>query len=82
LLPGNTAVIFTSWTGPAPDEKHIAVQRLATGERRVRVPGGDTARYAMSGHIVYPRADELFALALDLQPEGDRRVPCGRDCAG
>jgi serine/threonine-protein kinase len=62
VLPGNKAVMFTVWLGPAPDEKRIDLQRLDTGERTVLVRGGDTGRYAPSGHIVYARGDELFAV--------------------
>ena len=74
VLPGGRAVIFTVWAGPGRDEKHVHVQRLDTGERSVVVEGGDTGRYIATGHVVYARADELFAVPFDvdrLQVSGD-----------
>ena len=67
VLPGGAAVMFTVWTGPARDERHVYVQRLDTGERTVVVQGGDTGRYMPTGHVVYARADELFAVPFDIR---------------
>ncbi|MGH9254307.1 MAG: hypothetical protein ACRD3C_07030, partial [Vicinamibacterales bacterium] len=66
VLPGRGAVMFTVWTGPALDEKQVHVQRLDTGERTVVIQGGETGRYVATGHVIYVRADELFAIAFDL----------------
>jgi Tol biopolymer transport system component len=62
VLPGGKAVLFTMWTGPGQDEKHVAAQRLDTGQRVTVIEGGQTGHYVASGHLVYARADELFAV--------------------
>ena len=67
VLPGGRAVMFTVWTGPGRDERHVQVQRLDTGERSVVVQGGETGFYVPTGHVVYARADELFAVPFDLE---------------
>ncbi len=61
LLPDGT-LIFTAWTGPGPDERQIVAQPSAGGARRVLVRGGDMARYARQGYLVYARLDQLFAV--------------------
>ncbi len=66
VLPGGKAVIFTVWTGPGSDERHLHLQMLGSGERRVLVQGASTGRYVGSGHILYSRADALFAVPFDL----------------
>jgi len=62
VVPDGTTLLFTVWTGPGPDERQIVAQSLATGERRVVVRGGDMARYAPEGYLIYARLDHLFAL--------------------
>jgi len=66
VLPGGTAVIFTVWTGPGTDERHLHLQMLGSGERRVLVQGASTGRYVSSGHLVYSRDDALFAVPFNL----------------
>ena len=66
ILPGGKAVLFTIYTGPGWDERHIAVLVLATGERRILVKGGNTGRYVTTGHLVYSRAGTLMAVPFDL----------------
>jgi Tol biopolymer transport system component len=61
VLPDGT-LIFTVWTGPGPDERQIVAQPTAGGVRRVLVRGGDMARYAPQGYLVYARLDQLFAI--------------------
>jgi len=58
-------LLFTVWTGPADDEKRVDVQRLDDGQRKTLIQGGESGRYVTSGHIVYTRGDELFALPFD-----------------
>jgi serine/threonine-protein kinase len=74
VLPGGRAVMFTMWMGPARDEKQVHVHSLDTGERTVVVRGGDTGRDVRSGHVVYARRDELFAVPFNL----DRRQVSGQ----
>ena len=67
LLPGGRAVVFTVWTGARWEDSQVVVQSLQTGERRVLVQGGTSARYAPSGHLVYARAGTLMAVPFDHQ---------------
>jgi hypothetical protein len=62
VLPGGDALLFDVWTGPGADEKRIEVQRLDSGTRTVVVEAGASGRYAASGHVIYARNDELFAV--------------------
>jgi serine/threonine-protein kinase len=66
ILPGGQAMLFTAWTGPGFDERHLHLQLLTTGERRVLVPGASTGRYLSSGHLLYSRNDALMAVPFDL----------------
>jgi serine/threonine-protein kinase len=52
VLPGGDAVLFTSRTGPGSDERHVQVQRVSSGERRVLVRG-DTGTYVPTGHLLF-----------------------------
>ncbi len=61
VLPDGKALLFSSWTGPGPDERAIVVQSLTTGDRHVLVPGGDTPRYLPAGYLTYGRLDTLLA---------------------
>jgi serine/threonine-protein kinase len=75
-LPGGEALLFSALTGPGPDERAIVMHRLRTGERRMIVRGGDTARYLPSGHVLYGRLDALFVLPwTQSRPETDNVVP-------
>jgi serine/threonine-protein kinase len=62
LVTPDGTLIFTAWTGPGPDERQIVAQPIAGGSRRVLVRGGDMARYAPQGYLVYARLDQLFAV--------------------
>ena len=68
FLPGGKAVIFaasantSSWANA-----QIAVQSLATGERRDLIQGGTNPRYAPSGHLVYAQGGSLMAVPFDPQ---------------
>ena len=64
ILPGGKAVLFTVWLAAGP---HLAVESLETGERRVVLEGASDARYVPSGHLVYPQAETLMAVAFDLE---------------
>jgi len=68
LLPGGKAVLFTAAGGGMDswDEGRITVQSLQSGERRVLIEGGYSARYSPSGHIVYARAGALLAVPFDV----------------
>jgi Tol biopolymer transport system component len=66
VLPGGQAVIFTVWTGPGSDERHLHLQMLTTGERRVLVQGASGGRYVASRHLLYSREDVVTAVPFDL----------------
>jgi serine/threonine-protein kinase len=66
VLPGNQALLFDAWTGPGADEKQIDLQRLDTGTRTVVVQAGASGRYVASGHVIYARNDDLFAVPFDV----------------
>src|SRR6185436_3775430 len=62
VLPDHQWLLYTIWTGPGMDERRIVVQSLVTGERHDLLPGGDSARYLASGHLLYARTDNLFVI--------------------
>jgi Tol biopolymer transport system component len=66
VLPGGRAVLFDAWTGPGSDEKQIVVQRLDDEQRLIVVQAGASGRYVASGHVIYARNDELFAMPFDV----------------
>ncbi len=65
-LPGGKAIIFTVWTGPGSDERHLHLQMLQTGERRVLLRGASTGRYVGTGHLLYSRDDALTVVPFDI----------------
>ena len=66
VLPGGQALLFDVWTGPGADEKQVHVQRLDSGKRTVVVQAAASGRYVASGHVIYARNDELFAVPFDV----------------
>ena len=66
VLADGNVVLFTVWTGPGWDEKHLELQMESSGERRVLVRGASTGRYVLSGHLLYARAEEMVVVPFDL----------------
>ncbi|HEX7253043.1 MAG TPA: protein kinase, partial [Thermoanaerobaculia bacterium] len=67
ILPGGRAAIFTiHGLSGSYDNARIGLLLLATGERRILLEGGADARYLPTGHLVYLRANSLFAVPFDL----------------
>ena len=66
VLPGGQALLFDAWTGPGADEKQIHVLQFNSGKRTVAVPAAASGRYVASGHVIYARNDELFAVPFDV----------------
>jgi serine/threonine-protein kinase len=63
VLPDGKGLLFTAWTGPGPDENQIVFRSLAAdGARSVLARGGNMPVYAPTGHLLYGRLDQLFAL--------------------
>jgi serine/threonine-protein kinase len=66
ILPGGKALLFTTWTGPGWDERHLHLQVLATGERRPLIQSASTGRYVASGQLLFSRAGALLTMPFDL----------------
>ena len=64
-LPGAKALLLTLHAGP--EVFRVAVRSIETGEQRTLIEDGFDARYASSGHIVYGRANTLWAAPFDLE---------------
>ncbi|MET0166921.1 MAG: protein kinase, partial [Vicinamibacterales bacterium] len=69
LLPDGDSVLFSVATDASStkrwDDAQIVVQSLSTGARTVVVQGGSDARYLPTGHLIYAREENLFAVAFD-----------------
>jgi dipeptidyl aminopeptidase/acylaminoacyl peptidase len=67
VLPGSRAIMFTATAGGMEsfDDARIDVFRLDTKQRKTLIEGGTSARYSPSGHIVYARGGNLYAVAFD-----------------
>ena len=73
LLPDGQHVLFTLATGTARDrwdKARIIVQSLTSGERKILIEGGSDARYVPTGHIVYARQRNLYAISFDVRAVG------------
>jgi WD40 repeat protein len=64
MLPGGKAIIFTVSYGGIEsfDDARIDAYTLDTKRRKTLIQGGFSARYSPSGHLVYSRAGDLFAV--------------------
>jgi serine/threonine-protein kinase len=62
VVPDGSALVFTIWTGPGPDEHLVVRQSLASGDRTVLVRGGTGGRYVEAGYLLYGRLDALLAV--------------------
>ncbi len=67
FLPGGKTVIFSMGSAArrSLDDQTIEALSLETGERKVLVEGGMSARWSPSGHLVYHRGDSLVAVSFD-----------------
>jgi Tol biopolymer transport system component len=64
FLPGGKAVLFAA---RVVEGSGVAVQSIATGERRNLIPGGTQPHYAVSGHLIYAQGGNLIAAPFDPQ---------------
>jgi len=74
VLPGAKTLLFTVWTGASFNDARIEAVSLKSGARTVLVRGGTHGRYVPSGHLVYSRGGNLFAVRFDpgsLEISGD-----------
>jgi serine/threonine-protein kinase len=66
-LPDGKTVLFTvDFMDSTFDDAALELVSLETGERRTLLEGGAHGRYVPSGHIVYARRGQLFAVPFDL----------------
>jgi dipeptidyl aminopeptidase/acylaminoacyl peptidase len=47
------------------DDANIGVVSLKTGQKKILIEGGSSARYSPSGHLIYARGGKLLAVAFD-----------------
>ena len=67
LLPDGRGILFTVGQGGGNwDSAQIVVQSVESPEDRTVVWAGSDARYLSTGHLTYALADDLFAIAFDL----------------
>ncbi|GMR22360.1 MAG: hypothetical protein BMS9Abin37_0705 [Acidobacteriota bacterium] len=64
FTPNGEVVLFTSWTSSL-DDARLAALTLSTGELRL-VGDGFSPRYVSTGHLIYGRADAVWAVPFDL----------------
>jgi serine/threonine-protein kinase len=69
VLPGGDAVLFTLATSTTEswDDASIAVASMKTGEYKIVLEGGASARYSPTGHLVYARGGSIHAVKFDLE---------------
>ncbi len=69
MLPGGKQLVYTAveTTMSSFDEARIVVQSLDTGKRKTVVEGGTCPRYSPTGHLLYARSGNLYAVPLDLK---------------
>ena len=65
VLPGRDAVLFTI-NPTSSEESQIAVLSLDTLEQKVLIRGGSYPRYSPTGHLVFSRAGDVWAVVFDL----------------
>ena len=69
MLPGGKQLVYTAaeTTMSSFDEARIVIQSLDTGKRKTVVEGGTCPRYSPTGHLLYARSGNLYAVPLDLK---------------
>jgi len=75
-LPGGEWILATLRHGRAAEGAQIMVVNVETGEHAVVVENGVNAQYVASGHVVFVRDGDLWAVPFDLElrtPTGEPR---------
>jgi serine/threonine-protein kinase len=70
ILDSGRLLLFTLFSeakSGAEDKGQVVVQSLQTGERKVVLRGGSSARYVPTGHLLYAVAGTLLAVPFDLK---------------
>jgi serine/threonine-protein kinase len=67
FLPSGKAIVFTIGMADnySYDDAEIGALSLETGEKRILVQGGSSAKYSPSGHLIYARDGKLLAVPFD-----------------
>lgn len=65
VLPGNSGLIFTVWTGRTFNDARIEGLSFASGKRKVLIEGGSGAAYLPGGYLAYARNGVLFVVGFD-----------------
>jgi serine/threonine-protein kinase len=65
VLPGNSGLIFTVWTGRTFNEARIEALSFVSGKRKVLIEGATGGRYLSNGYLAYVRNGTLFAVGFD-----------------
>jgi eukaryotic-like serine/threonine-protein kinase len=66
LLPDDSGLIFTTWTGKSFNDARIDSFTFKTGTRKRLLDGGTCARYVDGGHLLFARNATLYAAPFDL----------------
>jgi serine/threonine-protein kinase len=61
-LPNGKWVLYTVWTG---SHFHVEAASIESGERKVLLEDGFFARYSPTGHLIFARDDNVFAVRFD-----------------
>jgi serine/threonine-protein kinase len=64
VLPDGKSIVFTILSGVQSEARHIAVQSLENGARKILF-SGSTPHYLPTGHLVYESANTLMAVPFD-----------------
>ena len=69
LLPGDKTLLFTiAHTKGSPlDDASIAIQEIGKKPHKILIKGGGFGRYVPTGHIVYARQNNLYAVPFDIK---------------
>ncbi|HEY5624615.1 MAG TPA: hypothetical protein VIV14_12715, partial [Gammaproteobacteria bacterium] len=71
VLPGDAALLLLVRAGVGgigrADEGHIDVLSLATGESHTIIEAGFAPKYVPSGHVIFSRNNDLWAVPFDLE---------------
>ncbi|MGB2663038.1 MAG: protein kinase [Candidatus Acidiferrum sp.] len=68
FMPGGKELLFAAAvTNFNWNHAQLAIQSLATGERRNLIPGATQPRFASSGHLIYAQGANLMAAPFDSQ---------------
>ena len=68
ILPGGTAVLFSSRSGEEDtvDDWSVDVVHIDTGQRKVLIQGGHRPHYLPTGHLVFLRSGKVMAVPFDV----------------